>query len=315
MTAARSIAPVRPHVSRTPAGRSNAPYTAFVLSGGASLGALHVGMLRALYERGIVADVLVATGLGALNAAFVASRPQTPATAGELARVWCGIQREDVFPVSVRTLVGGFSGQRDHLVSDLALRRQARRYIEFEDLAEAPVPLHLLAFDVIEGREQLLSDGPALDSIAAAAALPGVFPPVPIGERRLIDGSVVNNTPISHAVALGAERIYILPTQERWHPLGRAPYGALDAAIYGIGLHVDGRLRADIARYSRDAELIALPAPNSLPVQPTDFDHAGRLIGEAHTASRVLLDRDDAAPRHLSLIASDQDQGVLGRAS
>jgi predicted acylesterase/phospholipase RssA len=129
-------------------------------------------------------------------------------------------------------------------VPDRALRLHVRRHVEFEDLAEAIIPLHVVAFDVIEGREVLLSDGPALDAIAAAAALPGVFPPVQIGESCLIDGGVVNNTPISHAVELGAERIYVLPTQERWTPLGRAPRGALDTAIYGLGVLVNGRLKA-----------------------------------------------------------------------
>jgi NTE family protein len=57
---------------------------AFVLAGGASLGATQVGMLRALYERGIAPDLLVGASAGALNAAFVAARPQTVATAGEL---------------------------------------------------------------------------------------------------------------------------------------------------------------------------------------------------------------------------------------
>jgi predicted acylesterase/phospholipase RssA len=73
------------------------PHTAFVLSGGASLGALQVGMLRALYERDIVPDLLVGTSAGALNAAFVASRPQTVETAKQLARVWRRFHRQDVF--------------------------------------------------------------------------------------------------------------------------------------------------------------------------------------------------------------------------
>jgi NTE family protein len=68
-----------------------------VLSGGASLGALQVGMLRALYERDIVPDLLVGTSAGALNAAFVASRPQTVETAKQLARVWRRFHRQDVF--------------------------------------------------------------------------------------------------------------------------------------------------------------------------------------------------------------------------
>jgi NTE family protein len=51
--------------------------TAFVLSGGASLGAVQVGMLRALYEREITPDLIVATSAGAINGAFIAARPQT----------------------------------------------------------------------------------------------------------------------------------------------------------------------------------------------------------------------------------------------
>jgi NTE family protein len=265
-----------------------------VLSGGASLGALQAGMLRALYERGITADLLVGTSAGALNAAFIASRPQTPDTAAELARVWRGIQREDVFPMRMRTLVSGVCRQRDHLVSDRSLRRLVSRYIEFDDLADPRVPLHVVAFDVIEGGEVLLSEGPALDAIAASASIPGVFPPVVMGGRRLIDGGVANNTPISHAVELGAERIYVLPTQTGPRRLAQAPRGAIDAALFGLSLLVDRRFAADLARYSSAVELIVLPAANPLHIQPTDFQHSSRLIGQAYEASRDLLALSDA---------------------
>src|SRR6187551_2356933 len=73
--------------------RARRPQVAFVLAGGASLGALQVGMLHALYERGITPDLLVGTSVGALNAAYVASRPQTVQTAKDLARVWRSIHR------------------------------------------------------------------------------------------------------------------------------------------------------------------------------------------------------------------------------
>src|SRR4051812_50039049 len=91
----------------------NAPRTAFVLSGGASLGAVQAGMLRALYEQGITPDVLVGTSAGALNAAFVASRPPTEDTPRELARLWRDPPREDPFPVSMRALLRGPRRQRD----------------------------------------------------------------------------------------------------------------------------------------------------------------------------------------------------------
>jgi NTE family protein len=273
------------------AARSDRPHTAFVLSGGASLGALQVGMLRALFERGIVADVLVGTSVGALNAAFIASRPQTPETARELARVWRGIRREDAFPFSVWTLVGGLAGQRDHLVPARGLRRIVQQHIEFDDLAQAAVPLHLVAFDVVAGAENVLCDGPAVEAIVASCSIPGIFPPVAIGDKLLVDGGVVNNTPIRHAIELGAERIYVLPTQEPARAQRSAPRTALDAAIYGLGVLVTSRLEADIARYQSDVTLVVLPAANLNHVQPTDFNHSSHLTAEAHAASRDALAR------------------------
>ena len=222
-----------------------------MLAGGASLGALQVGMLRALYEHGVTPDLLVGTSVGALNASFVAGRPQTVATARELARVWRELDRGDLFPVKPWMLLGGLLGRRDHLVPAAALRELVRRHLLFDDLADAAIPLHVVAFDLVVGREVVLSDGPALDAITATAAIPGVFPAVEFGDRRLIDGGVVNNIPISHAVELGAERIYVLPTQNPGAPPAIPRRGALAAAIGGIGLLTGNRLEADLARYAR----------------------------------------------------------------
>ena len=276
-------------VARIRPPRRSRPRTAFVLSGGASLGALQVGMLRALYEVGAAPDLFVATSAGALNAAFVASRPQTVATTRELGRIWRGLQRDDVFPVSPWMLIGGLLGKRDHLVPAGALRRLVGRYLQFDDLTDAPIPLHLVAFDLDHGCEVLLSEGPALDAVVAAAAVPGVLPPVRFGERRLIDGGVSNNTPISHAVQLGAERIYVLSTQYPAPTASRAARGALSAALDGVGLLLGSRVEADIVRYAGDAELIVLPAHNPLEVQPTDFGHASRLIRDGFAAARQRL--------------------------
>jgi NTE family protein len=248
-------------------------------------------MLRALYERGVTADLLVGTSVGALNAAFIASRPQTPETARELTRAWCAIERADAFPISLRAMVGGLAGHRNHLVPVHGLRRIIERHVELDDLADARVPLSLVAFDVNAGTETVLCDGPAVDAIVAACAIPGIFPPVAIGEKLLVDGGVVNNTPIRHAVELGAERVYVLPTQEPRFVQPEPPRTALDAAIYGIGLLVGSRLEEDIVRYQGDVELIVLPAANTRHVQPTDFEHSSRLASEAHAAGRDALAR------------------------
>jgi NTE family protein len=64
---------------------------AFVLAGGASLGAIQVGQLRALYEHHIAPDLIVGTSAGAINGAYIASRPPTPHTASRLAGLWRGL--------------------------------------------------------------------------------------------------------------------------------------------------------------------------------------------------------------------------------
>lgn len=264
--------------------------TAFVLSGGGGLGAMQVGMLRALYEQGIVPDFLVGTSAGAMNAAFIATRPQTVATAKELGQVWSGMHHDDLFPINPRMLLGGFTNHRDHVVSDRAMRRVIGHYLQVERLEQAPIPLHLVAFDLHAGMEVLLSEGPALESILAAAAIPGLLPPVHIGDRMLIDGGVVNNTPISHAVELGAERIYVLPTDDpaTHSQPGPAP-GALDSVVHAVTLLTSARLTADLARFAGAAELIVLPATNPHRVQATDFAHSSRLIGAALDSSRTAL--------------------------
>src|SRR3954451_3667186 len=102
--------------------------TAFVLSGGASLGSIQVGMLEALYERGIEPDMIVGTSAGALNGAFIAERPQTVATAHELGEVWRGLSRTQIFPLYALSGALGLLGPRSHLVPDSGLRRLLRRH-------------------------------------------------------------------------------------------------------------------------------------------------------------------------------------------
>jgi hypothetical protein len=93
--------------------------TAFVLSGGGSLGASQAGMVQALYERGVRPDLLVGTSARAVNAGLIASRPPTPQTAADLQRVWRGLGRSDVFPANPVVAGLGILGLRAHCVSDI----------------------------------------------------------------------------------------------------------------------------------------------------------------------------------------------------
>jgi NTE family protein len=266
---------------------------AFVLSGGASLGAVQVGMLRALYERGIAPHLVVATSAGALNAAFIASRPQTAQTADALGQIWHDLRRGQVFPVNLVTGLLGFLGARDHLVPDHAMRRLIARHIEHDRLEQMPLELHVIAVDVVTGEEVRLSRGPAVEAVMASAAIPAVLPAVIWDGRELMDGGVANNTPISHAIELGASKIYVLPTGNAC-ALAEPPSGALAMALHALSLLMQRRLIDDIETYKGQIKLVVMPPPCPLSVQPIDFRHASLLMDRAYVDACEFLDSGGA---------------------
>ena len=85
--------------------------TAFVLSGGGSLGAVQVGMLQALAASHVEPDLLVGTSAGAVNASWVATHGMTPASLTDLATVWARLRRADIFPLDARMVLRGIIGR------------------------------------------------------------------------------------------------------------------------------------------------------------------------------------------------------------
>ena len=261
--------------------------TAFVLSGGASLGSIQVGMLLGLAEAGVAPEVIVGTSVGALNGGWIASRNDVAGITA-LADVWRSLSRSDVFPTRPITGLLGFLGRRPNLVPSTGLRRLLTRNIQFARLEDAPVPLHVVATDVLSGQDVLLSSGDAADAIMASAAIPAVFPPVRIDGRDHMDGGVVNNTPVSHAVALGADLIWVLPTGYSC-ALPESPRGALAMALHALTLTINQRLAVDVARYEGVVDLRVVPPLCPVPVSPADFSQSAQLIERSHDATRAWL--------------------------
>ena len=158
--------------------------TAVVLSGGANLGAVHVGMLRAIVEHGVVPDLIVGTSVGALNGAYISSRWDREGVAG-LDAIWTGLRRQDILPTNLVGGFLGFVGRSDHLVSNDGVRRVVERELGFDRLEQAPIPVHVVATDLLTGIDRRFSSGPAVDAILASTAIPAIFPPVVI-ERHSV---------------------------------------------------------------------------------------------------------------------------------
>jgi NTE family protein len=262
--------------------------TAFVLSGGANLGAVQVGMLRALMERGIVPELVIGSSVGAVNAAWLAG---TPGLAGveRLATIWRSIKRQHVFPLSPFAGALGFLGRQNHLVPADGLERLLRRHLPFARIEEARIPLHIVATEVTTGAEVLLSGGDVVQAVLASAAIPGVFPPVRVEGVDLMDGGVVDNTPVSHAVALGATSVYVLPTGYACS-LGEAPHTALAMGLQALNLLINQRLATDIERFEGLIELHVIPPLCPLSLSPVDFSRSTDLMRRARTSTHEWLD-------------------------
>lgn len=258
-------------------------------------------MLLGLAQAGIAPDFIVGTSVGAVNGGWLASRPDAAGIA-DLADVWRSLSRSDVFPTHLVVGLLGFLGQRQSLVPDTGLRRLLVRHLRFSQLEDAPIPLHVVATDVVSGKDVLLSSGDAVDAIAASAAIPAVLPPVKVNGRDLMDGGVVNNTPLSHAVALGADVVYVLPTGYACD-LHASPKGAMAMALHAITLAINQRLAADVARFEGRIDLHVVPPLCPVHVSPADFSHASALIDRAHHETRSWLARPPATHQAVLLEA------------
>lgn len=283
-------------------GSRNPPATAFVFAGGGSLGAVEVGMLHALAATGIRPDFVIGSSAGAINAAYFAGHPDAQGVA-RLDRLWRGLTRSQVMPMGLRDL-WRLALRRDHLVDPAGLRRLLHHHLPFERLEDAPLPVHVVATDLLLGSEVVLSRGPAVDAVLASAAIPGVYPSVRIGGRELIDGGVANNTPISSAIRLGATRVVVLPTGFAC-ALKQVSGGAVGRALHALSMLVARQLVHDIERYAAQARLHVVPPLCPVDASPYDYSACGALIDRAAETTRRWiaeggLERCDGVPHELA---------------
>lgn len=273
-------------MSAFPGAQGAAGRCAFVLSGGGSLGAVQVGMLRALFEQGVRPDLLIGTSVGAVNAAWVSDRPDADGV-HELGAIWVSLRRHDVFPLSPLTGARGLIGRSNHLISSDNLRSLLEQHLPYRRLEEAAVPVHVVATELKSGRAAILTSGPAVPALLASCAIPGVFPPVTIGRREYVDGGVANHTPITVAIELGASRIYVLPVGYPW--LNREPTNALGMALHALARIVEQKLDAEVTANRGLADIHVLPALDMADVSPADFSHTRELIDWGYRAGRRYL--------------------------
>ena len=268
---------------------------AFALSGGGNLGPMQAGTVVALLEAGITPDLLVGSSVGALNAAFLSTRPGISG-AHSLVDAWTTLRRHEVASFSPVDLVAGFFGVRDHLVSGNRLRSLIRKWVEIELLEEATTSVAVVATDALSGEAVVLQSGKVLEAVSASAAIPGLLPSVRIGSRWLIDGSLSAGCPVLQAQELGADDVYMITTATAARL--RPPRGAVAMAMNSVSLVTARSNQAQLAAARLHASQRGgriFVVPNGEPAAPGPFDlsRSTALVKASYDAATIWLTSAD----------------------
>ena len=199
-----------------------------MLGGGGARGAAHVGVLKELERQRIPVDVIAGTSMGAIVGGLYASG----VSAAELEELvgsldWAGVlsdepRREDLsfrrkqddtrFPIDFELGVRGsdlvlpkgvIQGQK----LDLLLRELTMHTAHIDDFDDLPIRFRAIASDIERGEAYIMSDGDLARSIRASMSVPGVFAPVLIDNRLLVDGGLIGNLPVDVMQRLGVDVI------------------------------------------------------------------------------------------------------------
>lgn len=173
------------------------PRIGLALGGGVARGWAHIGVLKALKRLGIEVDVVAGASVGALvgGVALAGHLETLEDWARNLSRL------KIVSYLDLRLRSGGGLISGNHLVADM------RRHLGEIRIEELPVPFVAIATDLVTGHEVWLREGDLVESLRASISLPGIFPPMRIDQRWMVDGALVNPVPVSVCRALGAEMV------------------------------------------------------------------------------------------------------------
>lgn len=290
---AQAVLPVPAAVQDLPGAR-----TCVVLSGGGARGIAHIGVLRVLERERVPVHCIVGTSMGAVIGSLYAAG----LSADEVERAILSIDWPQMFddapervdrPFRQRELDRSFlvesaigyrrgrfgiplsllQGQR----LGLALRAVLLPVATVEDFDALPIPFRAVATDLETGEGVILASGDLAQAVRASMAVPGVFPPVEIEGRLLMDGGTASNLPVSVARGLGAQRIIAVDIS--------APLKSREQL--GSPLSITDQMLTAMIRRQTEAEA-ALLGPDDILLQPA--------LGRLGSAEFALATREAIAP-------------------
>lgn len=276
LVACRSAPTIPPQLHEYPQAPRNErpPRVAVVLGGGAARGFAHVGVLRVLEDERIPIELVVGTSVGSLVGALYADGYN----ARELEALSRDLDRDDFFDFSLGPLLFGTG-----LASGERLERWMRKHLRHLDVEQLALPYAAVATDLDDGSAVVLDRGDIARAVRASSAIPGVFEPVAMGGKLLVDGGVVANLPVRVARALGADVVVAVDVTEL---SGKAePSSFVEVVMRAVTILT----HEGVQESARAADVLVAPAVGD--VSLLDFAAKDRAIAAGAAAAREKLPR------------------------
>ncbi len=297
-----------PHAAPTEKAASERPRIGLALSGGGARGLAHVGVLKVLEENHIPVDMIAGTSAGAIIAGLYAMG----LSAAEVEAAILGIDWNDGFSDDagrqfrafrrkqddldiLTTLQAGIDRQGARLPRGLLqgqrlallLKRLTNGAERVRDFDRLPIPFRAIATDIETGQRVTLAGGDMARVLHASMAIPGVYAPVEIDGRLLVDGGLSSNLPIKAVRDMGADLIIAIDIS--------APLLAADelTSVLAVAEQVSSLLTRDTVaeelHYLSDDD--TLVTPDLKGYSSADFDRTREIIAIGETATRDSLGR------------------------
>ena len=293
-----------------PAGR---PKICLVLSGGGARGAAHVGVIEALEKLHIPVDCIVGTSMGAIVGGLYAAgmsaeelelQMNRPALQADMAnsppRSRLSYQdKEDELKYLLRVEFG-YANDRYFLPQGIVNGNAPGRILNVltvaltpdSDFDKLPIPFRAVATDITNGNMMVLDHGSLADAIHASMSVPGLYPPVHIGDSLLVDGGLSRNLPIDVARKMGAD-VVIAVNINSVLAQGKELTDVFSVSLQVLKLYGNQNVKDSIATLKSGDELIQ---PDLGDIGATDFQSMGDAVKLGETqAYDQLAKRTDLA--------------------
>lgn len=238
------------------------------LGGGLARGLAHIGVLNVLQEMGVKIDFIAGTSMGSLIAALYACGLKLKLIERLAQRISRRTWMDFTFP-----RMGLIAGEKlEQLLYMLTGRRS------FEELS---LPLAVVAVDLISGERVILNEGSVARAVRASCAIPGIFSPVEIGEKLLVDGGVLERVPAPAVREMGAGTVIAVDVG------GQVGNYKINHIFDVMSKSLDIMAREIHRKQCLDADVLINPEVSDL--GPFDFHRVEEAIGRGEAAARQAL--------------------------